>query len=207
MVAVSLKGNDGHSCRQDGLLILLRALIAPLLRPAGHEEHGEPPGEFLRIQEDSAVVRLLVADGQAAGEDARPPEQLRMGKDASLGLHAAHGKPCHGPVLLVGNRPVSPVDKGNPAAHQFLRKGAHGRMICPAVRERISCSHDHNHLFHPSRGNEIVRQIGQLPLPDPSRLVLSAAMLEIEHRVSAVRLLLVGGRGVHIAQLRAPGLL
>ena len=117
-------------------------------------------------------------------------------------LIAAHGQPRHGPLSRLHG--ILPLDIG----HAVLQQHAVEIPCQEFLRLRpraVQAVQDNEQLGALSRGNQIVRNEIGFPLPEPSALALSAAVLEIEHRIFPVPLLPVSRRRIDIADPGPPG--
>jgi len=70
--------------------------------------------------------------------------------------------------------------------NQFTLKISRVKYRFFSIFEGIATAHDHDHFLALSLCDQIVHDKVRLPLPDPSGLVLSYAMLQVQYRISFI---------------------
>ena len=128
-------------------------------------------------------------------------------------LHAAHRQAGHGAVVAVRDRAVGRVDERDEGLrHVVLERLGHVLHGLPHLRRaerlsgqvgrdlagapRVAVGHHDDHRLAASRRDQVVEDEVRASLADPAGLVLAAAVLQVEHRVARLRLLVVVRREV-----------
>ena len=124
-----------------------------------------------------------------------------MLKHNFLSLHSSHGKSCHGTVLSIRYRPEGSVYYSNTAFREFFKKCSKPRMIFSLLRKGISRIHYNDHFLHFILCQKVIRNMSNFTLPEPSHLVFSASVLQIEYRITFFRIFVIFGRSINIAKL------
>ncbi len=185
-----------------------------------------PPVERVRVRHDAAVGRLRVERGaaEAAAAPAEPAEvgeQVEVLEGDLERLHAAHREPRHRPGLAVRDGAIGRVDHRDQVLdHHLLERAEHPAEVGPRGRSgvlpgrgrrrrrrtgcggrvagptRIAPLHDDDHRPGFPLGDQVVHDEGHVPLPRPARLVLAAAVLEVQDGIAHLGVVVVTGRGV-----------
>src|SRR4051812_38489275 len=74
------------------------------------------------------------------------------------------------------------------------RRGGRGGGVAGATG--VALFHDHHHRLRLLRGDEVVEDEAHAALPGPARLVLAAAVLEVEDGITGLVVGVISGRGV-----------
>src|SRR6185369_2129059 len=61
-------------------------------------------------------------------------------------------------------------------------------------RRTAAIFHDHDHGFRLARGDQVIEDEVHLSLHGPAALILASAVLQIEHRISGVGIVIAGRR-------------
>ena len=133
-----------------------------------------------------AVVRMLSDQiMHKTGKQSSPGKQLRVLSNQHASLHGTHGKPCHGPVLSVLFHPVLLFDERNDILRKLLQK----QLMPQTELTRIGFHHHHAVCHHDQHGHslsfcqKIIHDMVHLALPDPSPLIFSEAVLQVQNRI------------------------
>ena len=119
-------------------------------------------------------------------------------------LKTAHGEAGHGPVVAIRHGAIRPVDHGDQVLDHHLLEGGErfaevaerrtflprgrllrrhgGRVARPA---RIATLHHHEHGLRLPFGNQIIHDEANVPLVHPAPFVFTAAVLQIQHRITS----------------------
>ena len=128
-------------------------------------------------------------------------------------LHPAHRQPGHGAVVAIGERPVGRVDERDQRLRDVvlerLRHVLHGLPHLGRAERlagqvgyglaglpSVAVGHHDDHRPATAGRDQVVEDEVRTPLPDPPGLVFAAAVLQVEHRVTRLRLLVVVRREV-----------
>ena len=173
----------------------------------------------------------------AAAEDADVRELVEVGQRDRPGLHAAHGEAGHGAIRLIRQGAEVGINEGDQVVDQNPRESAEvehasagtasarrsalvapaGGGICCAGGSRsatragsagdVAVGHHDDEGLGFALGDQVVHDQPGVALAAPAGFVLAAAVLQIQHRITLGRVLLIIRRGVNEAAEHGVGAL
>ena len=121
------------------------------------------------------------------------------------GMEGSHGKPGDRAVCAIGKDTVFAFDQGHAVSRQQMVIVAGEEIAGIFVIDVVHAGHDNDHFTAFAVRNEVVKDIVDLPLPDPAGFVLAAAVVQVQHRIAPVRIFTVRCRGIDPDVVHIPG--
>ena len=104
-------------------------------------------------------------------------------KGGSLCLKSPHGESGNGAGSAVRESTVFLVNERNAVFRKYKIYSSSGRMLACVRQKCIAIIHDKNHFLTLTGGDQIVHNVVDLALPDPSGFGFTAAVLQIQNRI------------------------
>ena len=124
-------------------------------------------------------------------------EDVRMLMGNMTRHTASHGESCNRAVLRIGNGAVFSVDERHALTNDNFRSVSHRKDIRFELTVCVAGIGDHDHLPALTTSDQVIQNIVELSLPEPAGFVLAAAMLNIEYRITLIRIVRITGRRIH----------
>ena len=133
-------------------------------------------------------LRILDLIGHigATAEQTPVTEGLRTAQGDQLGLHTTHGQTGHGAIPLVGFGQEVSIDEGNELINEHGLKLLSRELTDGAELEVVgqTVSHHYDEGLDLAVGNQVVHDESGMSLYGPTGLVLTPAMLQVEHGIA-----------------------
>ena len=147
--------------------------------------------EFIGTGKYTVVALRHIESEDGSTESAHVGELVHIGEHYIESLMPAPRETRHSTMLTIGLGAEMGVNVGDEVAKQHGIEG--GTVILETPTERschIAALHHHDHRHSAALGNGIVHDMLHTALMAPARLVLTHAMLQIEHGIALAAFLI-----------------